>query len=63
MPQWSTLTRHIDGVAPARALLHSPVEQLAMLSNFAINSLITVTFPNFKSAGVICALEQSLITK
>ena len=44
------------------ALFHSCAEQLVMLSSFAINSLITVTFPSFKSA-VLFVPEQSLITK
>jgi len=53
---------YFDGVPPP-PLSHSRVEQLAILSSLAINSLVTVTRPNFKSAGVISVLELSLITK
>lgn len=51
---------------PCQRLISLPantVEQLAMLSSFAINSFRNVTCPNFKSAGAISVLEQSLITK
>lgn len=51
---------------PCQRLISLPantMEQLAMLSSFAINSFRNVTCPNFKSAGAISVLEQSLITK